>query len=222
MENKQLWLHLFHREIELRGLPTSDFLHPIDTVTTQDVIAWFRNALILNKNYESGYNETLRRTNIDQHVTWIKLIRGRWVLVASSNLLQSKLVVWDVHSSEHDSYKTVFYFIGPVVEALVQDDGLEVLIAFTLGTRCLHMCIYQPYLLIFVARKLHTILCELFLENEVRIRRLREFPGLAFARFLKRPYIGFALHDEDDSYPIMLNWENGLTRTLVPPDSFRS
>lgn len=55
-------------------------------------------------------------------------------------------------------------------------------------------------------------------EGEVLIHQLAEVPGASHIRLLKRPYIGFAVRDGDDTSPSILNWETGCLRTFVTPD----
>ena len=73
---------------------------------------------------------------------------------------------------------------------------------------------YQPQ------RECETALCELFVHrNEACLRRVCEFPGLSFTRFIKKPYIGFAVRNGDDTHPYIMNWKSGLLRALSPPES---
>ena len=135
--DKQLWLYLLYRDIKLRSLPFPKFSQPIDVATAEDVMEWVRNGIILNKSYSAGRNETLCRINMFLHVTWVKLVRGRWLLIACSGLQISKLDLRDLQCFQDNHSKSTFYFPGPITEALLEDDGSEIFIALTIGKRCL-------------------------------------------------------------------------------------
>ena len=63
------------------------------------------------------------------------------------------------------------------------------------------------------------MICELYVhDHEGSLRQLRILPGFAFARFIRRPYIGFAARDGDDTCPYILDWESGLVKALIPPE----
>ena len=134
-DDKQLWLYIFYRDIRLPALPSPRLTRPLDTITAREVIEWVKNGIILNRNYLSGCNDTLFRYDMSMHVTWTKLVRSRWLLVACSNLHLSKLVLWDLNNMQHESYKSTFHFSGPLTEALLEDDGSEILIALTIGSK---------------------------------------------------------------------------------------
>lgn len=143
-DDKQLWLHFLYRDVKLRGLPSPKSTRPLDAIASRDVINWIKNGIVLNRNYLTGYNDTLVRFDMSMHVTWTKIVRGRWVLVACSNLHLSMLILWDLHDTQPNSYKSMLYFSGPVTEALLEDDGSEILIAFTVGTKYVtyRLCVY--------------------------------------------------------------------------------
>ena len=132
LSDKQLWLSLFYRETRKRSLPYPKYIQPIDVVTAQDVMEWVRHAIILNRSYSSGRNETLYKIDTTLRVTWTKLVRGRWLLIACSDLKLSELVLLDLYDTEE---KSTFYFSGPITEALLEDSGSEILIALTVGKK---------------------------------------------------------------------------------------
>lgn len=68
-------------------------------------------------------------------ITWTKLIRGRWCLIACSDFFVSQLVVWDLQNPTDQLQKAIFHLPGPVVDGIVEDITSEILIALTLGTR---------------------------------------------------------------------------------------
>lgn len=75
-------------------------------------------------------------------------------------------------------------------------------------------------LLTYPFRTASILILELFMdESEVRVRQLSEISGASHVRLLQRPYIGFAVHDGDDTYPSIMNWETCCVRKFIPPES---
>lgn len=63
------------------------------------------------------------------------------------------------------------------------------------------------------------LILELFAdENDVFARKLAEIPDASHVRLLKRPYVGFSVHNGDDTDPYIMNWETGYSRLLACPD----
>lgn len=110
-------------------------MQSIEKVTACDVEHWVKSGCVLAKNYSSGLNTTVARTNLSQSVTWVKLVRGRWALIACSDFISSRLLVWDVQLASSHILRATFHLPGPVVDGLIKDSSCEVLIALTLGKR---------------------------------------------------------------------------------------
>ena len=89
--------------------------------------------------YSSGLGETSINTKVDindklPYVTWAKLVRGRWCLVASSDATQSRLSVFDGLCGMQDE-KYVFYLDGPVMDGVVEDTPQGINLALSIGAR---------------------------------------------------------------------------------------
>lgn len=133
--DKQLWLHILQRDIKPKASPSPRCIRDIEELTAQDVLEWVKNSIILNKSYASGNNRTLIRTYVSMSVTWVRIVRGRWCLVACSNLKNSQLLVWDLQFSQAEPHKSTFYLPGPVADGVIEDNKNEILIALTIGTK---------------------------------------------------------------------------------------
>ena len=98
------------------------------------VRAWVKHAVTLQKAYE---NPTLKRavTRLDTpaRVTFVKLLRGRWCLVASSNTSVSELSVWKILSPSVCSLRARIYLRAPVLDGLLDDGGYYIRCAVTIG-----------------------------------------------------------------------------------------
>lgn len=133
--DKQLWLHILDRDIKSKALPLPKYVRDINEATAEDVNEWVKNSLLLDNHYSSGNEKTLIRENLSMSVTWIKLIRGRWCLIARSDLKNSQLVVWDLQASQDEHHKATFYLPGPVIDGIAEDNKDDILIALTIGTK---------------------------------------------------------------------------------------
>lgn len=70
-----------------------------------------------------------------------------------------------------------------------------------------------------LCRIANILILELFAdENEVFARKLAEIPDASHVRLLMRPYVGFSVHNGDDTDPYIMNWETGYSRLLACPD----
>ena len=69
-------------------------------------------------------------------VTWVKLIRGRWCIVASSDSLCSRLMVFDGLNGLQSSPKYESFLEGPVMDGVVDDTAHGINMALSIGTQC--------------------------------------------------------------------------------------
>lgn len=134
-DDKQLWLHILERDIRCMALPFPKYVRDINEASAKDVIEWVKNSVILDKSYSSGVEKILIREDLSISATWTKLVRGRWCLIAGSDLNESQLIVWDLHASQDEHHKATFYLPGPIVDGIVEDNRDEILVALTVGTK---------------------------------------------------------------------------------------
>ncbi len=66
--------------------------------------------------------------------TWTKIIRGRWCLVALSNVSISFVGIWRIPSNGSLQIENKFYLPGPVLDGVVDDVAEEIRIAITVAT----------------------------------------------------------------------------------------
>lgn len=72
------------------------------------------------------------RVKLKLRVTWLKIIRTCWCLVASSSEAESRLTVWNLRG--RCSISKEYYLPGPVVDGAADDDGTDIVVALTIGT----------------------------------------------------------------------------------------
>lgn len=130
--DKTLWTSILDREVLAQDLS----LHPnrIETVMSSaaQVQSWVRCAFLLRRSYSRTTKTEKTRLKLDLGVTWLRVARARWCIVASSDTLQSRLSVYDL--SGNIRLCEVFYLPGPVVAGIVEDNNLGIRLALTVGT----------------------------------------------------------------------------------------
>ena len=106
----------------------------VQKLGTEVVRFWAWKALNLQRAYKDPACASINFFGDLLYVTWAKLIRGRWCLVASSDHLQSQLFVFDgLRGFQSDKY--VFYLDGPVMDGVVEDTPHGINLALSIGAR---------------------------------------------------------------------------------------
>ncbi len=95
--SKALWLSILDREILSRGLPLHRGRIHIDSSTAEQIESWVKCALVLQKAYSTGASSEVSRVNLELCVTWLKVVRARWCIVAASDTEQSRLSLIDLY-----------------------------------------------------------------------------------------------------------------------------
>lgn len=133
--DRKLWLTLYVTMTARPGFPART--PPTPNRTASDIEAWLRVAVTLDKVETWRKPHSVQRNSGLKHVTWAKLVRGRWCLVAGSNIHESHLWVYDLSepSISEDSLALDIAFSGPVIDGTVDDSANEITLALTIGTR---------------------------------------------------------------------------------------
>ena len=108
---------------------------PLKNLDVKTLEYWARSAFVLDKIYNGLGTNTFSIIRGLSYVTWVKLIRGRWCLVASSDKLQSRFTVYDGIGGLRAREKQDYYLDGPVLDGVVEDTPLGINIALSIGTR---------------------------------------------------------------------------------------
>ncbi len=135
--DKRLWLDCLRWDVISRGIELPTYCQSLEQASAEDVRSWVKTAVTLHNAYASGGRHA-RVTSfvVDDglETTWSKIIRGRWCLVALSNVSTSYLGIWQILSTGSMEFKGRFYFPGPVLDGVVDDLADYVRIAITVGT----------------------------------------------------------------------------------------
>lgn len=130
--SKTLWISILDHEVLYRGLLVHRSRAPLDSATAIQVESWVKCAFQLQKAYSTGASSEITRINTGLCVTWLKIIRARWCIVATSNTTQSRLLLIDL--SDDMRICKEMQLPGPVLFGAVDDKHDRILLALTIGT----------------------------------------------------------------------------------------
>ncbi|EJD00057.1 uncharacterized protein FOMMEDRAFT_170114 [Fomitiporia mediterranea MF3/22] len=202
--DKLLWTRIFVTHVKASGLCSPHNLRSIEDVAAHDVESWVKHAVLLDKAYKKANRElSVRRLGSPTGlwVTWIKLLLGRWCLIASSNDDESVFSVWEVPSEGEPRLSTKICLDAPVLDGQVDEDNGCCRCAITVGTS-------TPYILILNLSRT---------QGTVVVHQLAEIPDASHVVFLRGSLIGFAVRSGSDKYPHILNWRTKCISTLCVP-----
>lgn len=124
---KQLWIHVWHRDVLRENLPHPTQLLRLEALTDLNMKAIVINSLKLHHTMTVSANtaHTLRQVFFPQSqpITWVRLVGGTWLLVATSDSSSSVLSLFSVKSllraRSHDLLAQAF-LNGCVVNGFVE------------------------------------------------------------------------------------------------------
>ncbi|KAL5510923.1 hypothetical protein ACEPAG_4680 [Sanghuangporus baumii] len=200
-DDKNLWSNIFKRELKKRSLPIPSNLRSIDEVEGADIESWVKHIHVLDGVYDAPYKElSIYNVHIDPElrVTWLKLIFGRWCLIAGSNDDKSELSLWEISSDSEIRRPALVYLDAPVLDGQIDCSDSPVRCAITVGAT-------KPYIKIL----------ELY-QSEVSasIQQLAEIRDASHVQFLRAECVGFSVRRGDDTFPHLYNWQTGRSYCL--------
>lgn len=138
-DDKQLWVHIFKRSAKERSLLIPTELRNIEDVEARDIESWLRNDLLLAEGYRTPSKKlSIRRIHVRPglRVTWLKLILGRWCMVAASDEEESRLSLWNVASGTADPRQMAHVYLdAPVINGQTDFSTGEVRVSVTVGAK---------------------------------------------------------------------------------------
>ena len=94
---------------------------------------YLKHVLSLDSSYRNPAPMVIRRCTTAA-VTFVKVIRGRWFVVASSDSDVSELSLWEIEDSSGCRIHARIYLPGRVIDGMVDDSKDTVKLAVTIGT----------------------------------------------------------------------------------------
>ncbi|KAL5513817.1 hypothetical protein ACEPAH_4218 [Sanghuangporus vaninii] len=199
--DKNLWSHIFKRELKKRTLPIPSNLRSIDEVEGVDIESWVKHIHVLDGVYDAPDKELSIhdvRIHPELRVTWLKLIFGRWCLIAGSNDDKSELSLWRISPDSEIRRAALVYLDAPVLDGQIDCSDSTVRCAVTVGAT-------KPYIKIL---GLHQS------EVDASILQLAEIRDASHVQFLRAEYVGFSVCRGDDTFPHLYNWQTGRSYCL--------
>lgn len=88
-EDKQLRIAILQDHIirKIRHPPT--YRRPLYEISVGDIQCWIKQFFTVDENYPNGCVQSFQITTY-KGITWVKLAKGSWCLVASANLEHKK------------------------------------------------------------------------------------------------------------------------------------
>ncbi len=120
-----------------KGIELPKYCQPLEQASAEHVRSWVKTSIALHGAYiSSGQNAAVISFVVNGRLeaTWTKIVRGRWCLVALSNVSTSFIGVWQIQSNGSVELRRKFYLPGPVLDGVVDDSTEEIRIAITLAT----------------------------------------------------------------------------------------
>lgn len=120
--SKDIWITIFRRDVCDAHVPNSAcYSKRLEYLTSADCERVAIHSLRLQKSLLSSGGQlspTVVRFDTHRSVTWVRIVRGRWLLVASSDAFQSVLTLWPLCAISDHATRPVSaaeaYLEGPV------------------------------------------------------------------------------------------------------------
>ena len=138
---KTLWRDVLRREIIAGNLFTPRHRRPFEELSNVECEALVLHALKLRLSLaKSKSKPAIVPFHQQRSVTWVKIVKSHWLLVASSDGSSSALGIWKLASLKANVATSLLplgeiYLDGPVVNGLVDVRKEEVIIALEMSTK---------------------------------------------------------------------------------------
>lgn len=132
---KQLWIALLESELPTRSLHLPSYMRPLDELSEQAFEALSIHMIRLRQYLCTQQRPpTVALLHGKRSVTWVRLIRDRWLVVAASNETSSVLYLWSMRSlqSQEDiklEPACEAYLEGPVINGMTDSEDEQAVLA---------------------------------------------------------------------------------------------
>jgi len=207
---KQLWVSILQRDV-LQDAVTSPFtgcIRSLNDLSAQETEAVAIHLLRLQRRNFAPVPKIIR---IDQErpVTWVHLVHGRWLLVATSDKDASCIALWKIadilRDAAHAKPASQAFLPAAVRDGVVdvQDDALVIALS------------------IFSERPTVNIVSIRLDTNDLVFVHLSDIKDVSHTRALiRRNWVGCAVYD-GLSIPCVLNWVTGALLPFYPRPNMR-
>ncbi|KAJ6492777.1 hypothetical protein C8R47DRAFT_1119741 [Mycena vitilis] len=200
---KQLWLTLLDT-LASDGHVLPPYLGKPQTLDSIALEALVRRVAHLDRKWTRNdlHPADIWRHNLCQSITWLRLVNGSWLFVASSDNYVSKISCWDLSLVFQGSTEPIVeaYLPGKVKTAQVQVQDIGVVLALGLGPN-------SPSVYVIT-------LCQD--SGSHSFAKLGHFEGSSHVLMLQGKFVGCAVRD-DLVIPHLIDWAANTIYDLPPP-----
>lgn len=137
---KSLWVCMLRRLIKENDSPLPPYLKPVTALSGEHFEALTRRLTVLTHQWNRGVvrPQSIIRLDLSRSVTWLRLVSGRWLFIASSDARASSFACWDIETvfREVKEPAAECFFSGPVDDGMFEVQHEGIVIALSVGSRC--------------------------------------------------------------------------------------
>ncbi|KAK7679949.1 hypothetical protein QCA50_016895 [Cerrena zonata] len=200
-KTKQVWVSLYYHEIVKKSLYFAPYWKHIDDLDDSLLEGLILHALRLEYRISTNHAPHVVPFYQKRSVSWIRLIRSHWLLVASSDDVTSVITLWSVlallSSTGTPTPLTEAFLSAPVINGAIDIRESEVIFALELRGR------------IDQVELLSVVNCD----GRPHICRLRTIRHVGHLRFIQGDHIGVSLV-ENRNVPCIIQWREGIIQPL--------
>ncbi|KAJ7703914.1 hypothetical protein B0H17DRAFT_39004 [Mycena rosella] len=202
--NKLLWIHLLDSAASEEGSLLPTYLKKRDLLDAGALEALATRVSRVTRKWRAKdlCPVNVWRLHLQQSITWLRLVSGNWLFVASSDNHISKISCWDLSLLFQGYVEPIAeaYLPGQVKTAQVEVQAAGVVLALGLGTT-------SPSVLVITLRQ--------HLESHY-FAELARMEGSSHILMLHGNLVGCAMRD-DVIIPHIVNWHENTIHELPPP-----
>lgn len=122
-----------------RRVPLPSYTKHVVAMDAENMEVLTRRVYRLSKHWDSGNLRARSVVHLDQprSVTWLRIVSGRWLFVASSDSRTSGLSCWDIEDIFNEMTGTVAecFFSGAIHDAEVEVQDGSIVVASSVDSR---------------------------------------------------------------------------------------
>ncbi|CAL1699394.1 unnamed protein product [Somion occarium] len=198
---KVVWLEILQRDIVAHALPMPSYCLPLGMLSANQVECLVRHLYQVNRNMWRPSEPCHRAINLPSNrpITWVRLVLGQWVLIASSDISSSVISLWHLPSLLQPGREST---VSPVAQAFLDGPVEQGLVE-------VHH--YHGITIALCLKKRIPCISVMTIENlgqTTAFRQLATITDASHLRFLHGSYIGVAF-SQNISVSSVHNWRTG-------------
>ena len=139
-KDKVLWIYLLRRLVREKTIPLPPYVKAVNALSGDQLEALTRRVALLAHKWNLGLvkPQAIVRLDLPRSVTWLRLVTGRWLFVASYDARASSFACWDIAAAFQGAKEPVAecFFSGPVHSAVFEIQHEGIVMALSVESRC--------------------------------------------------------------------------------------